>query len=61
MLSTEKITGAFAAICEEAEKLKQEEASQRVREGLSLIISIARHQNDLRGAAKGSCSAHAKA
>ena len=60
MLSTEKIAGAFAAICEEAEKLKKENVSEAVKEGLSRIISIAKHQSDIRKAAKGSCSAHKK-
>jgi hypothetical protein len=58
MLSTEKIAGAFAAICEEAEKLKNGDAPEPVKEGLAVIISIAKHQSDIRGAAKGSCSAH---
>lgn len=56
MLSTEKITSAFAAICEEAEKLKTRHNSEELQAGLATIISIAKHQNDVRGAAKGSCS-----
>ena len=58
MLSTEKISAAFAAICEEAEKLKTENDAQRMREGLGRIISIAKHQNDIRSAKPGSCKAH---
>jgi hypothetical protein len=57
MLSTEKITRAFTAICEEAEKLKNGQVSDEIKEGLALIISIAKHQNDIRGATKGSCKA----
>lgn len=57
MLATEKITQAFEAICEEAESLKGKGASEEVTEGLSRIISIARHQNDIRKSAKGSCTA----
>ena len=57
MLSTEKIAGAFTAIREEAEKLRNNQISDEIKEGLALIISIAKHQNDIRGAAKGSCKA----
>jgi len=60
MLSTEKITNAFTAICEEAEKLQNQDVSDTVNNGLSTIISIAKHQSDIRGAAKGSCKAHSK-
>lgn len=60
MLSTDKITRAFNAICEEAEKLKNQDVSDPVQTGLSTIISIAKHQNDIRDSAKGSCKAHAK-
>jgi uncharacterized phage infection (PIP) family protein YhgE len=59
MLSTDKITNAFKAICEEAEKLKKQDVSEEVKSGLSTIISIAKHQNDIRNSAKGSCAAHA--
>jgi len=58
MLSTEKISRAFEAICEEAEKLKTQELPDPVKAGLALIISIARHQNDIRNAPEGSCRAH---
>ena len=60
MLSTDKISNAFKAICEESEKLKNQGVSDQVKEGLSTIISIAKHQNDIRGSAKGSCTANAK-
>ena len=60
MLSTEKITKAFSAICEEAENLKNQNVSDEVKNGLSTIISIAKHQNDIRSSAKGSCKAHSK-
>lgn len=61
MLSTDKITNAFAAICEEAEKIQSQNVSDEVKTGLATIVSIAKHQSDIRGAAKGSCTAHAKA
>ena len=57
MLSTDKIAGAFNAICEEAEKLKNKTTDEQLNEGLARIISIAKHQNDIRSAAKGSCKA----
>ncbi len=57
MLSTDKIINAFTAICEEAEKLMDAGPSDHVRDGLSRIISIARHRNDIRNAAQGSCKA----
>lgn len=60
MLSTEKISNAFNAICEEAEKIRSQNASDEVKAGLATIISIAKHQNDIRGSAKGSCTAHSK-
>lgn len=60
MLSTDKIAHAFNAICEEAKKLKNQGVSDQVTTGLSTIISIAKHQNDIRGSAKGSCVGHTK-
>ena len=60
MLSTEKIEGAFKAICEEAENLKNVSNPDQIKNGLSTIISIAKHQNDIRNAKKGSCKAHSK-
>lgn len=58
MLPSLKITRAFEAICEEAEKLKAADLPQNVKSGLSTIISIAKHQNDIRQSAQGSCKAH---
>lgn len=60
MLSTDKISRAFNAICEEAEGLKAQDVPDGVKEKLSTIISIAKHQSDIRDAKKGSCSAHDK-
>ena len=59
MLSTKKIEGAFNAICEEAEKLKTESDTDKIKEGLSKIVSIAKHQSDIRQSKKGSCKASA--
>jgi len=58
MLSTDKISNAFNAICEEAEKIRSQGVSDEVKTGLATIISIAKHQNDIRGSAEGSCKAH---
>ncbi len=55
MLSTEKIKNAFSAICEEAKKLKNNQNPDEMEKGLALIISIAKHQIDIRGSKKGSC------
>jgi len=58
MLSTEKIINAFNAICEEAQKIRDQDVSDDVKAGLATIISIAKHQNDIRHSATGSCTAH---
>jgi len=61
MLSTDKISTAFTAIVEEASAIKDDPAiPDKVKAGLATIISIAKHQNDIRNAAKGSCKAHSK-
>jgi hypothetical protein len=57
MLSTVKISKAFLAIIEEAEKAQKKSNSGKVNRRLQTIISIAKHQSDIRGAAKGKCSA----
>ncbi len=58
MLSTEKISGAFKAIVEEAEKLQNNPSAEEITDGIKMIIQIAKHQNDIRGADKGSCKGH---
>ena len=60
MLSTEKISNAFKAICEEAEKIQGQELPESVKTGIATIISIAKHQNDIRQSPKGSCAGHDK-
>lgn len=57
MLATEKISKAFVAIVEEAEKLQKAEKADYT-EGLKTIISIAKHQSDIRGATGGHCTSH---
>ncbi len=60
MLSTDKISNAFAAICEEAEKALKKKLPKKVEKRLKNIISIAKHQSDIRGAKGGSCKSHKK-
>ena len=60
MLSTDKIANAFQAICEEAEKMQAQGVPEQVKTGLSTIISIAKHQSDIRNSAAGSCKGHPK-
>lgn len=62
MLATDKISGAFKAICEEVEKIqKKEDLSSKMKRRLKTITSIAKHQSDVRGATGGSCkSKHSK-
>jgi len=57
MLSTEKISKAFLAIIVEAEKAKKKNSSNKVNKKLQTIISIAKHQSDIRGVKKGKCLA----
>lgn len=57
MLASEKIANAFLAIVEEAEKLQKSGLSAEQESGVKTIISIARHQSDIRGAKSGSCKA----
>ena len=60
MLSTEKISKAFVAICEEVDKIKKDDLPKKTKKRLKTIVSIAKHQSDIRGAKKGSCKAHKK-
>lgn len=60
MLATDKISKAFTAICEEVDKIKKENLSDKTQKRLKTIVSIAKHQSDIRGAKKGSCQKHKK-
>ncbi len=61
MLSTEKISKAFLAIIDEAEALLEKDLSKKTNKRLKTIISIAKHQSDIRNAKKGKCcSSHKK-
>ena len=55
MLATDKITKAFKAIVEEAEKSLAKDNSKKTKKALKTIISIAKHQSDIRDAKKDSC------
>ena len=58
MLASDKIAKAFLAIVEEAEKMMKAEPSKGISSGLKTIISIAKHQSDIRGAKAGDCKSH---
>ena len=58
MLATDKIAGSFTAIVEEAEKMMKMETTEEIKSGLKTIVSIAKHQSDIRGAKKGECTSH---
>lgn len=57
MLSTEKISKAFLAIVDEAETALAKDPAKKIEKRLRTIISIAKHQSDIRGLKKGSCGA----
>ncbi|MFW2366112.1 MAG: hypothetical protein ACN4GW_06825 [Desulforhopalus sp.] len=58
MLATDKIAGSFKAIVEEAENMMKLDPADEIVSGLKTIVSIAKHQSDIRGAKSGECKAH---
>ena len=58
MLASDKIANAFVAIVEEAEKALQTTPAEELTASLKTIISIAKHQSDIRGAKAGECKSH---
>ncbi len=56
MLASEKIAKAFQAIVEEAGNLQKTGLSAEAENSVKTIISIAKHQSDIRGAGQGSCT-----
>jgi hypothetical protein len=60
MLASEKIARAFQAICEEVDKIKKDDLTPKTQKRLKTIVSIAKHQSDIRGAQRGSCKGHPK-
>ncbi len=61
MLATEKISKAFQAIIDEAEKLHPDTPAEEAVAIGKAIVSIAKHQSDIRGAVpSGKCKARNK-
>jgi len=57
MAATEKeMVQAFQAIDEEASRLLKDDLPSELKEGLTLIVKIARHKKDTRRSAPGSCT-----
>ncbi len=52
MLAVDKITAAFNGVLDEAEKMNTEGLSADQKAAVENIITIARHQNDVRGMEK---------
>jgi hypothetical protein len=57
-MRTDDIASAFKAIVEEAQTLQGQALPEDAQQRIKTIISIAKHQNDIRDSAKGSCKAH---
>lgn len=60
MLATDKISKAFKAIVDEVEQIKTKDLSDKTKKRLKTIVSIAKHQSDIRDVKKGSCCSHKK-
>lgn len=58
MLASDKIAAAFQAIVEEAERLRGTSLGEEQQNIVKTIISIAKHQSDIRNAREGACPAH---
>jgi hypothetical protein len=56
-MRTDDIAQAFNAIVEEAQRLQSHNLPEDVQSRVKTIISIAKHQNDIRQSGKGSCKA----
>ena len=56
-MRTDDIAKAFDAIVEEARRLQSQNLPEEAQAAVKTIISIARHQHDIRQSAKGSCKA----
>ena len=56
-MRTDDIAQAFNAIVEEAQRLQSHNLPEDVQSTVKTIISIAKHQNDIRQSNKGSCKA----
>ncbi len=58
MLPSKKMEQAFLAIIEEAEKLQKKDLPEKAAKRVKTIISIAKHQSDIRGMEGSCCHAH---
>jgi hypothetical protein len=56
-MRTDDIAKAFAAIVEEAKRLQSQDLPEDAQSTIKTIISIAKHQNDIRQSRQGSCKA----
>jgi hypothetical protein len=56
-MRTEDLANAFAAIVEEAQHLQSIDLPEDAQTRVKTIISIAKHQNDIRQSRQGSCPA----
>jgi len=56
-MRTDDIAKAFLAIIEEAQRLQPLDLPKDAQAAVKTIISIAKHQNDIRQSSKGSCKA----
>ena len=56
-MRTDDIANAFRAIVEEAQSLQSQNLPEEAQATVKTIISIAKHQNDIRKSSKGSCKA----
>jgi len=56
-MRTDDIAQAFVAIVEEAQRLQSQNLSAEAQAAIKTIISIAKHQRDIRQSPKGSCKA----
>lgn len=57
-MRTDDIAQAFQAIAEEAEGLQSRDLPEDVQSTVNTIISIAKHQTDIRQSRQGSCKAN---
>ena len=56
-MRTDDIANAFLAIIEESQRLQALDLPEEAQATLKTVISIAKHQNDIRQSRKGSCKA----
>jgi len=56
-MRTDDIAQAFQAIAEEAQRLQSQDLPEDAQSTVKTIISIAKHQSDVRQSSKGSCKA----